>query len=433
MENLNTLLLAVVAVGILVVVIRQAKPQQSQSTPAPTTLVAPAVDVAPIIAALKESIDVGAISTGVQGAVETKIYEAATKVLHDTNEAARKQADERLTHQRQALEAETKDLLQPFQEGINALTKQVGDLKTSYDTEQGTINNLANQLGGLADTTTSLRNALKSPTARGSWGENQLRNVVRIAGMENYCDYTEQFTGSENERNQRPDAVINLPSGGRIAVDSKAPLNAYLRMQEATDIAIQDAELKQHAKDMRAHAKALADKKYWDQFGHNTPDFVVMFVPGEGFVADAMKADTNLLADALQSRVLIASPVNLIALLLTVAKGWQSHTLNEQADHVARLGADLYDRVNNVLAEVIKMGNALGTANTAYNAMVGSLEGRLIVTLRRFKELGVAQENAPIKEISPVDKFPRPLVSPEAQALTVLDDDDLLGSGELEF
>ena len=168
--------------------------------------------------------------------------------------------------------------------------------------------------------------------------------------------------------------------------------------------------------------KTLADKKYWDQFGHNTPDFVVMFIPGEGFLADALKADTTLLDDAMQSRVLVASPVNLLALLLTVAKGWQSHHLNEQAEVVAQLGSELYERVGKVLDEVIKMGRAIGTTNTAYNDMVASLEGRLLVTLRRFKELGVVQENAPIAEISPVDKSPRQLMSPEAQGLSDSDD-----------
>ena len=142
-----------------------------------------------------------------------------------------------------------------------------------------------------------------------------------------------------------------------------------------------------------------------------------MFIPGEGFVADAMKADTTLLSDAMQNRVLIASPVNLLALLLTIAKGWQSHQLNEQAEVVAKLGSELYERVGKVLDEVTKMGRAIGTTNTAYNDMVASLESRLLVTLRRFKELGVVQENVPLADLPPIDKSPRPLTSPEAQHL----------------
>jgi DNA recombination protein RmuC len=423
MEALIVVLLVVLIGAVLFAATRMGRGEQSSAAPAPTTVVAPPVDIAPIIAAVKESIDIAAISTGVKGAVEAQMLTTAQQALAANNAQVADQAAQTLNHQQDALDARTRELLQPFQEKINALAEQVGHLKTSYDSEKGTITQLASQLGGLQETTTSLRNALKSPTARGSWGENQLRNVIRLAGMENYCDFTEQFTGTENERNQRPDVVINLPTGGRIAVDSKAPLSAYLRMQDASDVATQEAELKQHAKDLKAHAKTLADKKYWDQFGHNTPDFVVMFIPGEGFVADAMKADTNLMAEAMQSRVLIASPVNLLALLLTIAKGWQSHRLNEQAEEVAKLGSDLYDRVGKVIDEVVKMGRAIGTTNTAYNAMVASLESRLLVTLRRFKELGVVQENAPISQLSQVESTPRTLMSPEAQQLPFGDQD----------
>ena len=404
MQSLIVVLLVALFVVALFVAVRLSKP-------------APVQNLAPIVEAVKAAIDVNAISTGVKGAVAEQMLTTAQQALTANNAQASQQAKSTLDTQRETMTAETKALLNPFEEQIKQLQKQVGDLQTAYSTEQGSINKLAAQMVGLQDTTTSLRNALKSPTARGSWGENQLRNVIRLAGMENYCDFTEQFTGSENERSQRPDVVINLPTGGRIAVDSKAPLSAYMRMQESDDIAVQEAELKQHAKDMKAHVKTLADKKYWDQFGHNTPDFVVMFIPGEGFVADAMKADTTLLDEAMQSRVLIASPVNLLALLLTVAKGWQSHRLNEQAEEVAKLGADLYDRVGKVIDEVVKMGRAIGTTNTAYNAMVASLESRLLVTLRRFKELGVVQENAPISQLNQVESTPRTLMSPEAQQL----------------
>jgi DNA recombination protein RmuC len=134
-------------------------------------------------------------------------------------------------------------LLQPIQQQMKLLGDTVTALQGTYTAEQATITSLAGQINILQDSTTSLRNALKSPTARGSWGENQLRTIMKLAGMENYCDYTEQFTGGESERNQRPDAVINLPTGGRIAVDSKFPFNAYLRMQDAKDAAAQDEEL----------------------------------------------------------------------------------------------------------------------------------------------------------------------------------------------
>lgn len=377
------------------------------------TVIAPPVDIAPIVEAVKAAIDVNAISTGVKGAVETQMLATAQQALAQNTEQANQQATQTLDAQKAALDQQARLLLQPLEERLNQLTQTVGNLHTNYTEEKTAVEALRTQLTELHTSTTSLREALKSPTARGSWGENQLRNVVRLAGMENYCDFTEQFTGSENDRLQRPDVVINLPTGGRIAVDSKAPLNSYLKMQDAVEVSVKEAELKNHAKDLRSHVKTLAEKKYWDQFGHDTPDFVVMFIPGEGFVADAMKSDTLLLDDAMKSRVLIASPVNLLALLLTVAKGWQSRKLNEHAEMVAKEGKDLYERMSKVLEDIVKMGNALGTATTAYNGLVGSVETRLMVTMRRLKDLGVVQENAPEKSMKSIEQVPRVLRAPE--------------------
>lgn len=375
------------------------------------TPVATPIDPTTISVAVQSAINVDAIATGVRGAVEAQMRQTAQEALARNIEQANNVANQTLNAQKQSLDQQARALLQPLEERLNQLTKSVGDLHTTYTSEQATVVALQGQINSLLDSTTSLRNALKSPTARGAWGENQLRNVVSVAGMQNYCDYTEQFTGSENERLQRPDAVINLPTGGRLAVDAKAPLSAYLRMQDATDPAVQESELKQHAKDLRGHVKTLADKKYWEQFGHNTPDFVVMFIPGESFVADALKADTALMEDAMKMRVLIASPVNLLALLLTVAKGWQAQKLAEHAEQVARLGAELYDRVDTVLDSVDKVGNNLQRATNAYNTMVGSLESRLLVTMRKFRELDVVQGE--VKELKPIELAPRPITAPE--------------------
>ncbi len=362
-----------------------------------------ALDTDAIARTVQTAINLEAISTSVQGAVAAQMLKTAQEALAVNNQQASQQAATTLTNQSAALDAQAKLLLQPIQQQMKLLGDTVTALQGTYTAEQATITSLAGQINILQDSTTSLRNALKSPTARGSWGENQLRTIMKLAGMENYCDYTEQFTGGESERNQRPDAVINLPTGGRIAVDSKFPFNAYLRMQDAKDAAAQDEELKNHAKDIRVHVKALADKRYWDQFGHNTPDFVVMFVPNEGAVADAMK-----------DRVLIASPVNLLALLLTVAKGWQSHQLEENAAKVAKLAKEMHERVGVVVNHVVKMGDSLNTVLTTYDAMVGSMETRLLVTMRNFKDLGVVQENEPMKNITPISKSPREIKAPEA-------------------
>lgn len=400
---LLVVLIAVISIGVVAILRRV---QQTPSTGA--------LDTDAIARTVQTAINLDAISSSVKGAVEAQMLTTAQQALASNNEQAQQNAKQTLENQSAAIDAQAKLLLQPIAQQMETLQTTVKDLQTSYTAEKATVEQLLGQINVLQDSTTSLRNAMKSPTARGSWGENQLRTIMRLAGMENYCDYTEQFTGGEAERTQRPDAVINLPTGGRIAVDSKFPFSAYLRMQESQDAAAQDAELKNHAKDIRLHVKALADKKYWDQFGHNAPDFVVMFVPNEGAVADAMRTDINLLADAMKDRVLIASPVNLLALLLTIAKGWQSHQLEENAEKVAKLAKEMYDRVGTMLEHVIKMGSNLKTANVSYDAMIGSMEQNLLVTMRRFKELGVVQENEPMKSLEALDRVPREVKAPEA-------------------
>ena len=411
MESVVIALLVVVIVvlggGLLAVLKR---PQQLVAAPAP-------LDTDAIARSVQTAINLDAIATSVKGAVEAQMLTTANQALATNNAQAQENAKQTLESQAAAIDAQAKLLLQPIAQQMQTLQETVKGLQTSYTAEKATVEQLLGQINVLQDSTTSLRNAMKSPTARGSWGENQLRTIMKLAGMENYCDYTEQFTGGEAERNQRPDAVVNLPTGGRIAVDSKFPFSAYLRMQDSQDVATQDEELKNHAKDIRLHVKALADKKYWDQFGHNTPDFVVMFIPNEGAVADAMRADVNLLADAMKERVLIASPVNLLALLLTIAKGWQSHRLEENAEKVAKLAKEMYDRVGTMLGHVVKMGDNLKTANNSYDAMIGSMEQNLLVTMRRFKELGVVQENEPMKSLEALDRVPRPVKAPEAAQL----------------
>lgn len=393
---MQALLIGVVVILIAVIVIATVFIRQSLS--ARGTI--PVVGSAPI--------DQAALVASVRSAVEAEMRKTAQETL----QASTQQSAEFFAAQQRNIENQTRALLSPFEEQIKGLSGSVTALQTSYSQEQGTVAQLAAQITSLQSTTTTLTNSLKSPTARGSWGENQLRNVIQLAGMESYCDYTEQFTGGEAEADQRPDVVVRLPNAALIAVDSKAPLSAYLRMQDASDVATKEIELKAHAKLMRDHMKKLADKKYWNQFPE-APDFVVMFIPGEGFVSDAMRSDPTLLAEAMKNRVLIASPVNLLALLFAVAKGWQAHSIAEHAKEVAALGSELYERVGNVLTQVSKMGTHLNTSTTAYNEMIGSLENRMMPTLRKFRDLKVVQgkEMVPLKSI---DSQTRSLNAPEA-------------------
>jgi DNA recombination protein RmuC len=369
-----------------------------------------------VVAALRRSsptaqgadVDQVALAAAVRAGVEAEVR----RTMADAQQQANAQTQQYFEAQSALLAEQTKGLLQPFEQQVTQLAGSVNNLNQSYAESRGTVGQLATQITTLQASTSSLAEALKSPTARGSWGENQLRNVIQLAGMEPYCDYSEQFTGGSSERSQRPDVVIRLPNGAFLAVDAKAPLAAYQRMQGASDPAQAELELKAHVKAIREHVKALADRRYWEQFP-SAPDFVVMFIPGEGFVSDAMRHDPALLEDAMKSRVLIASPVNLLALLLAVAKGWQAHSVAEHAAKVAELGQRLHERVGTVLDKVTRMGNGLRTANAAYNDMVGSIESRMLVTMREITALGVITADE-VQTPASLEVTPRELHAPEA-------------------
>jgi DNA recombination protein RmuC len=206
--------------------------------------------------------------------------------------------------------------------------------------------------------------------------------------MAPYCDFAEQSVASGEGGRQRPDLTVNLPNGAFIVVDSKVPLSAYLEMQDAANEAERQRLLVEHGKAMRAHVKALAEKRYWEQFPES-PDFVVMFVPGESFLADALRVDASLAEDAMRSRVVVTSPMSLMALLLTVARGWQTRQIAENATKVQSEAAELYRRIDTVLESMAKTGRGLTTATDAYNKMIGSVEARLLPSMRRFREFGV--------------------------------------------
>jgi DNA recombination protein RmuC len=237
-----------------------------------------------------------------------------------------------------------------------------------------------------------------------------LRNVIELAGMAPYCDYTEQTTVSGADSRQRPDAIVRLPNDGTVIIDAKAPLSAYLKAQETTDPALQRQFLTEHASLVKGHAKTLSDKAYWKQFSR-APEYVIMFIPGESFLADALRSDPTLLEEAMRHRVLIASPVNLLALLLAVAKGWQAYQIADNAQKIADTALELYERVGTVLKSVADTGKGLNTAISAYNTMVGSIDSRMLVSLRKLKELGIATTE--LEAPSTVEVTTRELKAPE--------------------
>ena len=380
-------LLVVVVLVLAVMVTRQA----NKSTLPPTS---------------PQNFDQAALVDAVRTAVDAQVGKATQQALENVNS----QIDRTYQARTQTLTSETKSLLDPVATQMNELRNAVTALQSNYTNTVGVTQTISKQIESLNQTTSALQSALKSSSARGAWGEQQLRNVIELAGMLPYCDFLEQTTVTGNDKIQRPDAVIKLPNNGCVVIDSKTPLDAYLKAQETSDATLRQQLLNEHAKALAGHAKVLYDKKYFQQFDR-TPEYTIMFIPGESFLADALRADGSLLEVAMRSRVLIASPVNLLALLLAVAKGWQAFQIAENAEKIAAIGRELYERVDTVLESVEKTGRGLETAISAYNKMVGSIEGRMLSTLRKFKDVGVT--SAELTEISNIESAPRRLAAPE--------------------
>ncbi|MFM7337011.1 MAG: DNA recombination protein RmuC [Actinomycetota bacterium] len=352
------------------------------------------------------NFDQTALIDAVRTAVDDRVGKATQLALENVNE----QIDRTYQARSQTLKTETKNLLDPMASQMNELRNVVASLQTNYSSTVGVTETISKQIESLNQTTSALQSALKSSSARGAWGEQQLRNVIELAGMLPYCDFYEQTTVSGNDKTQRPDAVVKLPNKGCVVIDSKTPLDAYLKAQETSDPTARQQLLVEHAKALAGHAKVLADKRY-DEMFERSPEYVIMFIPGESFLADALRADGSLFEAAMRSRVLIASPVNLLALLLAVAKGWQAFQIAENAEKIASLGRELYERVETVLKSVDKTGRGLETAISAYNQMVGSIESRMLASLRKFKDMGVS--SAELTEISNIDSAPRQIAAPE--------------------
>ena len=310
------------------------------------------------------------------------------------------------------LEEKTKSLLTPAETILKALDERVEKLTTSYDTHQGKVSRLTEEMMGMNTAANKMVQAMHSPVSRGKWGENSLRNIIETAGMLPYSDFTEQTTGEVEGRVLRPDVVINLPNQGSLAVDAKAPefAEAYEKMIASESIEEQQRLLSDHVKSMRAHVKTLQRKEYWNQFDRS-PEFVVMFVPLESMLSDALRADPSLVDDAMRSGVLIASPMNLLALLMAAHRGWRDFRIQEDAKKVGDLTKELYKRFTTLFDYVRKTGKGIQQSTTTYNNLVGAIEGRVLPTLRKLDDLNVVEGE--LENIDPLDLSIRELSVPE--------------------
>ena len=306
------------------------------------------------------------------------------------------------------------ELLNPMKESLTKLDTGMRQIEKERKGDQESlkeqVKSLAQNEKQLKQETSNLVKALRTPLARGRWGEIQLRRVVELAGMLNQCDFFEQQQGISDEGRLRPDLVVRLPGGRQVIVDSKVPLEAYLEAIHATDEDVRIQRFKDHARQVKAHVTMLGKKAYWEHF-QPTPEFVVLFLPAETFFSAALEYDPSLIEYGAEQNVILATPTTLIALLRAVAYGWRQENLTRQVETLHELGQDLYKRLGDMNSHFAKMGRALAGAVESYNKGVGSLESRVMVTARKFKELGIAPAQVDLEELEPVEKITRELGS----------------------
>lgn len=303
------------------------------------------------------------------------------------------------------------DVVKPLKESLEKVDNKVQELEkarlTAYASVFEQLKSLTNTQMQLHGETNKLVRALRAPTVRGQWGELQLKRVVEMAGMVQYCDFTEQQSFSVEEGRIRPDLLVRLPNERMIVIDAKAPLQAYLEAVDEHDEEKRLSKLKEHAKHVKKHLSDLSEKAYWERI-QPTPEFVVLFLPGEAFFSAALDSDPTLIEYGVDKKVLLATPTTLIALLKAVASGWREQVVHEHARAICELGKSLHERLATMSEHFMRLKKSLDGSVDAYNKAVGSFESRVLTAARRFEEIGVSSSTE-IPELQLCEKITRTL------------------------
>lgn len=349
---------------------------------------------------------------------EARFVEIATRALQASQQSFMALASQTFEKHQQASQTGVKEVLTPAQEALAKLASSVEALEKARLQDKSAINEQVKQIvdavGSTNRTTTQLLSALRaSPKMRGRWGEQTLRNVLELSGLSAHVDFKEQFSTTDGEGARlRPDVVINLPGGRCIVVDSKVALSGYLDAVEATDDATRELHLKKHVAELKSHVKNLASKDY-QKHVPDTAEFVVLFVPGENFLAAAAERDPNLFDDAFAQKVILTTPTTMVALAKSIAYGWRQEDSAKNTQKIAELGREMHSRMAIMVDKMAKVGDSIEKSVKTYNEMIGSVESRVLPQARKFKELGAGDAGIEIASPAQIEVAPRALAPPE--------------------